>query len=173
MKVNLAGLLRAIRYPFPTAWVRASRPPTTDWLTSTAMYAYPSKSAYRFNQTDQLLQGKVDIAEISDEGAVTLWLNKGSADTSVIGDGVRLASLSGSGLDDYVWLSVSSSLSYFILRAWLWAHQPDALPTHGMRHAFEYQTGVVALSRGVSVLCWSNFDPRYTDSGICCRTMPL
>ncbi|KAL8949205.1 MAG: hypothetical protein Q9222_004668 [Ikaeria aurantiellina] len=58
--------------------------------------------------------GKADYALISDTGAVDfLYLNKGTADTSVIGDGVRSASLSGSGLDDYVWLAPNAAVTLY------------------------------------------------------------
>ncbi|KAI4262170.1 MAG: hypothetical protein L6R42_002647 [Xanthoria sp. 1 TBL-2021] len=57
--------------------------------------------------------GKADYAQVSEKGAVTLWLNKGSADTSVIGDGVHLADLDGDGRDDYV--SLASNAAFCIV----------------------------------------------------------
>ncbi|KAL8976352.1 MAG: hypothetical protein Q9205_007623, partial [Flavoplaca limonia] len=71
--------------------------------------------------------GKVDYAQISDNGAVTLWLNKGQADTSVTGDGVHLADLNGDGLDDYVWLAANAAPTLYLNggraqdgQAWSW-----------------------------------------------------
>ncbi|KAL8897459.1 MAG: hypothetical protein Q9192_002562 [Flavoplaca navasiana] len=58
--------------------------------------------------------GKVDYAQISDNGAVILWLNKGQADTSVTGDGVHLSDLNGDGLDDYVWLAANAAPTLYL-----------------------------------------------------------
>ncbi|KAL8942644.1 MAG: hypothetical protein Q9216_001557 [Gyalolechia sp. 2 TL-2023] len=58
--------------------------------------------------------GKVDYAIIGDKGEVNLYLNKGSADASVIGDGVRLADLNGDGIDDYIWLAPNAGVTLYI-----------------------------------------------------------
>ena len=60
------------------------------------------------------IEGKVDYAVIGDKGEVDLYLNKGSADTSVVGDGVRLADLNGDGIDDYIWLGRNAQVALFI-----------------------------------------------------------
>lgn len=58
--------------------------------------------------------GKADYALIADNGAVDLYFNKGTVDTSVIGDGVHLADLDGDGLDDYVWLAKNAAVTLYI-----------------------------------------------------------
>lgn len=59
------------------------------------------------------LQGKVDYVLLGDDGSADVYLNKGEADASVIGDGVRLASLNGNGLDSYVWLAPNAAVTLY------------------------------------------------------------
>lgn len=42
-----------------------------------------------------VMQGKDDYIVLGDKGEVDVYINKGTADTSVVGDGVRLADLNG------------------------------------------------------------------------------
>ena len=48
--------------------------------------------------------GKPDYCYIDTEGAIWLWWNHGTVDTSMAGDGVRFADMDGDGVEDYVWL---------------------------------------------------------------------
>lgn len=76
--------------------------------------------------------GRADYAVIADDGSVDLYLNKGTVDTSVIGDGVRLADLNGDGLDDYVWLAPNAAVTLFLNggksddgQHWIWSPAND------------------------------------------------
>ncbi|KAL8735840.1 MAG: hypothetical protein Q9181_002669 [Wetmoreana brouardii] len=73
--------------------------------------------------------GKADYVLVYDDGSIDVYLNHGEADTSVIGDGVRLASLSGkgTGLDDYVWLAPNAAVTLYVNggyssdgKDWIW-----------------------------------------------------
>ncbi|KAK2029622.1 hypothetical protein LX32DRAFT_616739 [Colletotrichum zoysiae] len=48
--------------------------------------------------------GKDDYAYIDGDGAIWLWYNRGSGDTSMLIDSLRFADMDGDGTDDYVWL---------------------------------------------------------------------
>lgn len=61
-----------------------------------------------------VVQGKADYAIIGDKGEVDLYINKGTADTSVVGDGVRLADLNGDGVDDYIFLEANAAVRLYI-----------------------------------------------------------
>ncbi|KAK7973640.1 elongation factor Tu GTP binding domain-containing protein [Apiospora arundinis] len=52
--------------------------------------------------------GKDDYAYIDANGAIQLWWNRGTADTSMAIDGVRFADIDGDGVDDYVWLDAAT-----------------------------------------------------------------
>ena len=59
--------------------------------------------------------GKVDYCIINQTtGAVELYLNAGTADTSVVGDGVRFADLDGNGLDDYIFLDENGKMTAYL-----------------------------------------------------------
>ncbi|KAI4198895.1 MAG: hypothetical protein LQ350_004960 [Teloschistes chrysophthalmus] len=60
--------------------------------------------------------GKADYIILRDDGSGDIYLNNGEADASVVGDGVRLASLSGkhNGLDDYVWLGPNAAVTLYV-----------------------------------------------------------
>ncbi|TLD05009.1 uncharacterized protein PgNI_09260 [Pyricularia grisea] len=73
--------------------------------------------------------GKDDYAYVDQDGAIWLWWNRGTADTSMTIDGLRFADIDGDGVDDYVWLDpVSGAPTVFINKgfnaldplAWLW-----------------------------------------------------
>lgn len=61
-----------------------------------------------------LSKGKADYIVLGDNGEVEVYINKGTADTSVIGDGLRLADLNGDGLDDYLWLEPNAAVHLYI-----------------------------------------------------------
>ncbi|KAF6833212.1 hypothetical protein CPLU01_05731 [Colletotrichum plurivorum] len=48
--------------------------------------------------------GMDDYAYIDDNGAIWLWYNRGTGDTSMLIDGLHFADINGDGTDDYVWL---------------------------------------------------------------------
>lgn len=48
--------------------------------------------------------GMDDYAYIDDNGAIWLWHNRGTGDTSMLIDGLHFADIDGDGRDDYVWL---------------------------------------------------------------------
>lgn len=48
--------------------------------------------------------GKADYVHVGVNGTLSVWYNRGSADTTVTMDGLRFADIDGDGLDDYVWL---------------------------------------------------------------------
>ncbi|KAF5019289.1 hypothetical protein F66182_8707 [Fusarium sp. NRRL 66182] len=48
--------------------------------------------------------GKDDYVYVGENGALTLWYNRGSIDDSMVIDGLRFADIDGDGVDDYVWL---------------------------------------------------------------------
>ncbi|KAL9019778.1 MAG: hypothetical protein Q9185_002922 [Variospora sp. 1 TL-2023] len=58
--------------------------------------------------------GQADYIVLGDQGEVETFINKGTADTSVIGDGVRLADLNGDGFDDYLFLEPSAAVRLYI-----------------------------------------------------------
>ena len=67
-----------------------------------------------------------------DDGSADVYLNKGEADTSVIGDGVRFADLTGDGLDDYVWLAANAATKLYRNggyssdgQTWIWYPEHD------------------------------------------------
>ncbi|KAL4939991.1 hypothetical protein BDV06DRAFT_224534, partial [Aspergillus oleicola] len=55
--------------------------------------------------------GKDDYAYIDQDGAIWLWYNRGSADTSMAIDGIRFADIDGDGKDDYIWLDPETGAS--------------------------------------------------------------
>ncbi|KAL9601531.1 MAG: hypothetical protein Q9219_002483 [cf. Caloplaca sp. 3 TL-2023] len=57
---------------------------------------------------------KADYLVIGDKGEVEVYINKGTADTSVIGDGVRLTDLNGDNLDDFVFLDADAAVHLYI-----------------------------------------------------------
>ncbi|KAL8635487.1 MAG: hypothetical protein Q9228_007023, partial [Teloschistes exilis] len=73
--------------------------------------------------------GKADYIILRDDGSSDVYLNHGEADASIIGDGVRLASLSGNhnGPDDYAWLGPNAAVTLYVNggysadgRDWIW-----------------------------------------------------
>lgn len=60
------------------------------------------------------VQGQADYIVLGDQGEVEAFINKGTADTSVVGDGVRLADLNGDGFDDYLFLEPSAAVHLYI-----------------------------------------------------------
>lgn len=60
------------------------------------------------------VQGKADYIVLGDRGEVEAFINKGTADTSVVGDGVRLADLNGDGFDDYIFLEPNAAVRLYI-----------------------------------------------------------
>ncbi|KAL8758639.1 MAG: hypothetical protein Q9199_001317, partial [Rusavskia elegans] len=58
--------------------------------------------------------GKVDYIVVGDKGELDVYINKGTADTSVIGDSVMLADLNGDGLDDYVVLRANAAVRLYV-----------------------------------------------------------
>ncbi|KAL9059935.1 MAG: hypothetical protein Q9206_001254 [Seirophora lacunosa] len=58
--------------------------------------------------------GKADYIVLGDRGEVEAFINKGTADTSVVGDGVRLADLNGDGFDDYIFLEPNAAVRLYI-----------------------------------------------------------
>ncbi|KAL8773359.1 MAG: hypothetical protein Q9209_001753 [Squamulea sp. 1 TL-2023] len=71
--------------------------------------------------------GKADYAVVGDSGELDVYINKGKADTSVIGDSVRLADLNGDGLDDYTVLGPNAAVRLYVNGAeksdhmsWVW-----------------------------------------------------
>ncbi|KAF2162085.1 carbohydrate esterase family 3 protein, partial [Zasmidium cellare ATCC 36951] len=61
--------------------------------------------------------GLNDYCYIDDVGALWIWWNRGTADTSTGGDGVRLHDLDGDGVDDYVYLDYATGQPYAYLNA--------------------------------------------------------
>ena len=57
--------------------------------------------------------GKADYIVLGDKGEVEVYINKGTADTSVIGDGIRLADLNGDGFDDYLFLDANAAVHLY------------------------------------------------------------
>ncbi|KAL8676965.1 MAG: hypothetical protein Q9186_006574 [Xanthomendoza sp. 1 TL-2023] len=71
--------------------------------------------------------GKADYAVVGDKGELDVYINKGTADTSVIGDAVRLADLNGDGFDDYIFLEKNAAVRLYINggeksdgKEWIW-----------------------------------------------------
>ncbi|KAL9600416.1 MAG: hypothetical protein Q9219_003169 [cf. Caloplaca sp. 3 TL-2023] len=58
--------------------------------------------------------GKADYIVLGDKGEVEVYINKGTADTSVIGDGIRLADLNGDGFDDYLFLEPNGAVHMYV-----------------------------------------------------------
>ncbi|KAK3699765.1 hypothetical protein LTR37_016274 [Vermiconidia calcicola] len=81
--------------------------------------------------------GLKDYCYVDDDGALWIWWNRGSADTSVTGDGVRLADIDGDGVDDYIWLDEASGAPTVYLNkgpqsdapdGWLWSALNEGSP---------------------------------------------
>ncbi|KAL8819440.1 MAG: hypothetical protein Q9223_002123 [Gallowayella weberi] len=71
--------------------------------------------------------GKADYVVVGDKGELDVYINKGTADTSVIGDAVRLADLNGDGFDDYIFLEKNAAARLYINggqqsdgKNWIW-----------------------------------------------------
>lgn len=60
------------------------------------------------------MQGKADYIVLGDKGEVEVYINKGTADTSVVGDGIRLADLNGDGFDDYLFLEPDAAVRMYV-----------------------------------------------------------
>lgn len=59
--------------------------------------------------------GKADVARIYKKtGAVDYYINHGSADTSVAGDGIRFGDLDGDGLDDYLFIDLHGKTTLYL-----------------------------------------------------------
>lgn len=73
------------------------------------------------------VQGQADYIVLGDKGEVEVYINKGTADTSVVGDGVRLADLNGDSIDDYIFLERDAGVRLYINggeqsdgKHWIW-----------------------------------------------------
>lgn len=54
-----------------------------------------------------------DLTQVTDTGAINLWINTGRGGTRLKGDGVRYCDMFGHEYDDYVWMDYDGSLTLF------------------------------------------------------------
>lgn len=95
MRVYQSGLNKTTR---PLPWVSRRTATVFIWLTWTGEIPTLLITLYLETDSERFSNGKADYIFVDDNGAVNLWHNRGSADTSMAIDGLRFADIDGDGV---------------------------------------------------------------------------
>lgn len=93
-------------------------------------------TSHSLQMADFTGDGKADVARVFDNGAVDLYINNGTADNSVAGDGIRFGDLNGDGMDDYLFIDLNGSMTAYLnggaqsnaRHGWSWVAQDNMKP---------------------------------------------
>ncbi|KAH8800307.1 hypothetical protein F5884DRAFT_904986 [Xylogone sp. PMI_703] len=134
---GLAGYLniRSANEGKPNWAPQGGSPPAAKYIASGT-----STKPANIRMADMDGDGKADYIVVdADTGAITVYLNKGTADTSVIGDGIRFADMDGDGRDDYIFMGPQGELTVYLNRGanpaanngWDWVPANNGKPIAG------------------------------------------